>query len=258
MLSVTVLENWTKGFSLLDSNFLLTYGAEHATTILEWEFATMQRKRRLETTIQPPSSPFDVNVIFAMDEQNTRYVVTSGARQKDEEWDPEENGGFAVHDTEGNAGPSDPLAALEKSTDAQNHQTKVQIPRLESLMDVSDRHNSDPYSLSLKARKHFREEKKIRKEQERTDTQVKDKYALPSTLKLAEENEDDIQDAKEQWRKGREEILNRERKRRKLVSTVPVPGTSKVAVVESLRARILGSRGRRFQTSSSTSRLHNI
>ena len=29
--------------------------------------------------------------------QNTRYVVTSGARQKDEEWDPEENGGFSIH-----------------------------------------------------------------------------------------------------------------------------------------------------------------
>lgn len=29
--------------------------------------------------------------------QNTRYVVESGARQKDEEWDPEENGGFAIH-----------------------------------------------------------------------------------------------------------------------------------------------------------------
>lgn len=31
--------------------------------------------------------------------QNTRYVVVSGARQKDEEWDPEENGGFAIHGT---------------------------------------------------------------------------------------------------------------------------------------------------------------
>lgn len=29
--------------------------------------------------------------------QNTRYKVVSGARQKDEDWDPEENGGFAVH-----------------------------------------------------------------------------------------------------------------------------------------------------------------
>jgi coiled-coil domain-containing protein 130 len=31
--------------------------------------------------------------------QNTRYVVVSGARQKDEDWNPEENGGFAVHGT---------------------------------------------------------------------------------------------------------------------------------------------------------------
>ena len=29
--------------------------------------------------------------------KNTRYVVVSGARQKDEDWNPEENGGFAVH-----------------------------------------------------------------------------------------------------------------------------------------------------------------
>ena len=31
--------------------------------------------------------------------QNTRYVVTSGARQKDEDWNPEDNGGFAVFGT---------------------------------------------------------------------------------------------------------------------------------------------------------------
>jgi coiled-coil domain-containing protein 130 len=28
--------------------------------------------------------------------QNTRYVVVSGARKKEEDWDPAENGGFAV------------------------------------------------------------------------------------------------------------------------------------------------------------------
>ncbi|KIK62384.1 hypothetical protein GYMLUDRAFT_41816 [Collybiopsis luxurians FD-317 M1] len=193
------------------------------------------------------------------DPKNTRYIVTSGARQKDEDWDPEENGGFAVHDTEGNAGPSDPLAALEKSTDAQNHQTKVQIPRLESLMDVSDRFNSDPYSLSLKARKHFREDKKIRKEKEKSDTQVKDKYALPSTLTLAEEDEDTIKDAKEQWRKGREEIMLRENKRRRLGSTSSssrLPGSSsasKATAVDSLRARILGNSGRHPRISGSAS-----
>jgi coiled-coil domain-containing protein 130 len=29
--------------------------------------------------------------------QNTRYVVESGARMQEVDWDPEENGGFAVH-----------------------------------------------------------------------------------------------------------------------------------------------------------------
>lgn len=38
--------------------------------------------------------------------QNTRYVVVSGARQKDEEWNPEENGGFAIHGELFRSGPS--------------------------------------------------------------------------------------------------------------------------------------------------------
>ncbi|KAJ4495135.1 DUF572-domain-containing protein [Lentinula edodes] len=193
------------------------------------------------------------------DPKNTRYVVVSGARQKDEEWDPEENGGFAVHDTDGNSAPVDPLAALEKTTDAQIHQTKVQIPRLESLMDVSDRYNSDPYSLSLKARKHFREDKKIWKEKEKSDTQVKDRYALPTNLSLAEEDGETIKEAKEQWRKGREEILLRDSKRRKLaVETSVVPSssglssTSSSAVVESLRARVLINTARQSRTSTNS------
>lgn len=36
---------------------------------------------------------------ISLPRQNTRYVVVSGARQKDEEWNPEENGGFAIHGT---------------------------------------------------------------------------------------------------------------------------------------------------------------
>lgn len=37
--------------------------------------------------------------MFTLPWQNTRYVVVSGARQKDEEWNPEEHGGFAIHGT---------------------------------------------------------------------------------------------------------------------------------------------------------------
>ncbi|KAJ3775775.1 DUF572-domain-containing protein [Lentinula raphanica] len=196
------------------------------------------------------------------DPKNTRYIVTSGARQKDEDWDPEENGGYAVHDTEGSAAPVDPLVALEKSTDAQNHQTKVQVPRLESLMDVSERYNSDPYSLSLKVRKQFRDDKKGRKEKEKADTVVKDRYSLPTSLNLVEEDEASIKEAKEQWQKGREEI-SRESKRRKLTfepksSVIPISSrsssTSKASstAVDSLRARVLNNTAARRPRPSSS------
>ena len=147
-------------------------------------------------------------------------------------------------DTEGKA-PDDPLAALEKTTDAQTHLTKVQVPRLEALMDVSEHYNSDPYSLSTKVRKRFREDKKIRKEKEKADDQVRDRYALPSTLSLVEEDADARKEAKEEWAKGREELLSRERKRRKL----PVETSLKVSYSSS-SSRASGSRG---STSSSAS-----
>ncbi len=35
--------------------------------------------------------------LMAMKSKNTRYVVVAGARQKDEDWNPEDNGGFAIH-----------------------------------------------------------------------------------------------------------------------------------------------------------------
>ncbi len=75
-------------------------------------------------------------------------MVTSGARQKNEEWDPEENGGFAIHDTEGKP-PDDPLTALEKTHTALVHTQQVQAPRLDALQSNSEKYNADPYALSV-------------------------------------------------------------------------------------------------------------
>ncbi|KAF9267627.1 DUF572-domain-containing protein [Marasmius fiardii PR-910] len=186
------------------------------------------------------------------DPKNTRYVVVSGARQKDEDWNPEENGGFAVHDTDGNSEPVDPLAALEKTTNAQNHHKNVQVPRLEGLMDLSEHYNSDPYSLSLKVRRQFRQDKKIRLEKEKEDGKVRDRYALPITLKLAEDDEKALKDAKDQWNKARQEKSLLESKRRKLptATTITSLSGSRGAVssslatapgVTSLRAQILSN-----------------
>ncbi|OAX31216.1 hypothetical protein K503DRAFT_777766 [Rhizopogon vinicolor AM-OR11-026] len=102
------------------------------------------------------------------DPKNTRYVVVSGARQKDEDWDPEENGRFAIHgaDTEGKAGLAD--------------------PRPEALQGVSDHYGNDPYALSSLVRKRFRVEKKIEAQKRAEDDTLKGKYGLPEDLKLIE------------------------------------------------------------------------
>ncbi|TFY62187.1 hypothetical protein EVJ58_g4020 [Rhodofomes roseus] len=159
------------------------------------------------------------------DPQNTRYVVTSGARQKDEDWDPEENGGFAVHETNPNAGPVDPLAALEKSTDAQNYVNQVQVPRLESIQSLSDHYGTDPYSLSKKARKRFREEKKVEKAKQEFDDKLKSTYGLPETLALTAESEESKAEANKLWQEEKQALREREEaKRRKLTHDAAEPG----------------------------------
>ncbi|KAK0480243.1 CWC16 protein, partial [Armillaria novae-zelandiae] len=179
------------------------------------------------------------------DPKNTRYVVVSGARQKDEDWDPEENGGFAVHGkSEGAAAPVDPLAALEKTTDAQNHLTNVQVPRLESLQTASEHYNADPYALSSKVRQVFRHEKKIETAKRKADDEIKGRYALPAEMKLLEDDEQSHTDAREEWQRRRSEFEARERKRRKFpaASSLALPtSNSKSQTVNSLRARILGN-----------------
>ncbi|KAL4066755.1 CWC16 protein [Scleroderma yunnanense] len=172
------------------------------------------------------------------DPKNTRYVVVSGARQKDEEWNPEENGGFAIHDTEASATSVDPLTALEKSTDAQNHLTKVQVPRLESLQGLSDHYNDDPYARSSIVRKHFRTEKKSDAAKRAADDQLKGRYGLPETLKLLEDDVAARNEAREEWVKGRREFEAQSsiRKARLSSSAKPWPSANNLS---SLRAKIL-------------------
>ncbi|KAK7051108.1 Protein saf4 [Paramarasmius palmivorus] len=184
------------------------------------------------------------------DPKNTRYVVVSGARQKDEEWNPEENGGFAVIDTDGNV-PADPLAALEKTTGAESHHKNVEVPRLESLMGVSDHFSADPYTLSLKVRKQFRQDKKVRLDKEKADSNIRDRYALPTTLALAEDDQKALGDAKEQWEKARHEKQSQANRQRRLPTQTSITflksrSTPKPAsgIAGSLRMRILNNTAR--------------
>jgi coiled-coil domain-containing protein 130 len=183
------------------------------------------------------------------DPKNTRYIVTSGARQKEESWDPAENGGFAVHDTDNKATSADPLAALEKSTEAQNHLATVQVPRLEALQQVSERFDADPYSHSLRVRKRFREEKKVEKEKRRADELLKGRYGLPASLTLLEDDDKAKHEARKEWEKGRRELQQRLNKGSARAGSpskpLPFPSTNyHKSSLDSLRARVCNNTGR--------------
>ena len=161
-------------------------------------------------------------------------------------------------DTEGKDGPVDPLAALEKSTEAQNYVNQVQVPRIESLQTLSDHYGSDPYNLSRKVRKRFREDKKVEKEKEAADDRVKGRYGLPETLTLVEETEESKADARAEWVRQKE-ISN---KRRRVMDTPPITGSSSVrpassksiSAVSSLRTRILQNTARVTSTGPKSSK----
>jgi len=212
------------------------------------------------------------------DPKNTRYIVTSGARQKDEDWDPEENGGHAVHDTEAKA-PDDPLPALEKTYTALVHTQQVQVPRIDALQFNSEKYNADPYALSSRVRKHFRVERRELKRRKDEDDAVKAKYGLPEDLVLPVNDELTISEAKEEFQRARRAFTaDQDAKRRKVEAEIGQPrpqpsskhssssllrssgssssGSLKSAATHALRSKLLESSVRKadpFLNSSSVS-----
>ncbi|KAH8079854.1 nuclear mRNA splicing, via spliceosome-related protein [Filobasidium floriforme] len=114
------------------------------------------------------------------DPKNARYVVEEGARAQEQDWDPEENGGYRAHDTEGPSAaepPADAFQALEKST-TQATQAQSKSDRIEALAKLSYRQTSDPYTMSQHLRQRLREEKRVERDRLRVDEDVKSKYGL--------------------------------------------------------------------------------
>ncbi|KAH9958571.1 hypothetical protein BC827DRAFT_1269418 [Russula dissimulans] len=200
------------------------------------------------------------------DPQNTRYVVVSGARRKEEDWDPAENGGFAVLGLPISSLslvlPARCARKVNRRTDARH---KVQAPRLEQLEDFSAHYNEDPYTHSQRARKRFRAEKKVEQARAEADKTLKEKYGLPSDLALERADDADVAaEAREEWARGRAARAgeNASRKRRlalegPLLPAPPPPPpaarrgalasseSTTTAAAASLRARLLSNSARR-------------
>ncbi|KAK0566059.1 Protein saf4 [Tilletia horrida] len=144
------------------------------------------------------------------DPKNTRYLVTEGARAKDEEWDPEENGGFAAYETEPSTSsqPPDAFSQLEK-TNTQVARAKSAQERILELEAHSSARSYDPYALNFRLRSSFRVEKKEREGQERKDEALRRKMGWNSDRKLLPENESDAEAARLAWAKEKDAAAQR-------------------------------------------------
>ena len=117
----------------------------------------------------------------------------------------------------------------------------MQIPRLESLQEVSDRYNNDPYTLSSLVRKRFRAEKKIEAAKRAADDQLKGRYGLPETLQLAAEDDESKSEARQQWERARREHEARTIRKARLQSSATPLSSQGRDPLTLLRARVLGN-----------------
>lgn len=139
----------------------------------------------------------------------------------------------------------------------------VQRPRIESLQDASEHYNADPYSLSIKARKRFREEKKVEQKKRKSDDLLKGRYGLPENLKLVDDDERTIEEAKIEWEQAKQEQMRASKRKKTTLAITSIPSTSSVpstnsasSSLNSLRSRILQNTAKKsgvFQSRSVSS-----
>ncbi|KAI9346724.1 CWC16 protein [Zopfochytrium polystomum] len=127
------------------------------------------------------------------DPKNTEYVIASGARRKEEEFEPEENGTIDLKDKEETERLNDPMYKLEH-TNADVKKAAEVAPTITLMQELNDKYWKDPYAMSQTIRKRFREEKKIRLAEEAEGDKIREKHNL--SVRILPELEDDVHEAK--------------------------------------------------------------
>lgn len=194
------------------------------------------------------------------DPKNTRYVVVSGARRKEEEWerDEEEDGnqysmagkmidldvkdvlakgrrkvgrdGEIRGDETQDLQKDDAFSALDKQTSQRSLQEQRERRILE-LEEAANKRSADPYLLNSKLRSTFREEKRIEIKKRIAEAEAKEamgwgperKLIMPGTEEEEQRKQDDHQAwLAEQDRRQKERVGKGERH-----SPLPTTGGSK-------------------------------
>ncbi|KAJ1552649.1 hypothetical protein HK405_010534, partial [Cladochytrium tenue] len=122
------------------------------------------------------------------DPKNTEYVIVSGARRKEEEFEPEENGTIDLKGPEEVVRLENPMYRLEKAQSDQKKASEA-APTITLLQEYNNQRWKDPYTQSQILRKRFREEKKDRDRQRSEAEDVRERHNL--SLEILPESEED-------------------------------------------------------------------
>ncbi|GAA5995838.1 Saf4/Yju2 family protein [Rhodotorula paludigena] len=159
------------------------------------------------------------------DPQNTRYVVTEGARQKNEEWDPAENGQIVIDNSASTStAPPDPFASLEKTV-TQKQRALTEAERLSALEEHNASRWSDPFAASRALRSSFRGKKRRIVESETKAEGVRERFGLAdervglADLRTPTRGSREAMEEEAEWEKAKGEMKRardeRDGKRRK-------------------------------------------
>lgn len=127
------------------------------------------------------------------DPANHDYVIISGARRKEQRWDPHENEQIVPEDRATQKQLA--LNAMYKLEHGEEDRTKGQLKQstISQILEHRESHKDD-FALNQLARKQFRETKKSVKAEQLKDDSFTKKYGLD--IKLLKEHPDDVRASK--------------------------------------------------------------
>ncbi|KAJ3217072.1 hypothetical protein HDU67_008541 [Dinochytrium kinnereticum] len=111
------------------------------------------------------------------DPKNTEYVIVSGAKKREEEFDAKDNETMELNDDEEKKRMQDPMYKLEHAQE-DVRKAKDSVPLISQLQESSDRLWKDPFTLSQQLRRKFRAEKKVRELAAKEAESIRDKHGL--------------------------------------------------------------------------------
>ncbi|XP_041357617.1 coiled-coil domain-containing protein 130 homolog [Gigantopelta aegis] len=158
------------------------------------------------------------------DPQNHDYVILSGARRKEQRWDPKENEQIVPEDKATQKKlATDAMYKLEHGSD-DSQMSKSRMPNLADIEDTKEVHKED-YLLNKLARHKFREEKKLLQAVEAKDKALLVKSSLD--IALVKETEEDKRIAGLMKYSVTESFEEKQKERRKAIEKRPLFKTAK-------------------------------